>query len=243
MKTFLFVLIVIVSGASAGLVLGTLNLLFVEPSLDQAIEIENQQIFASGEEKDTPEFWVKYDGYRTWQKSGQVLAGAILGISFGSLFGLVFVFSKNSLPGKTDIQKALILAGIIWLTLYLIPFLKYPANPPTVGEPDTIVLRGILYLSFIAISGFGLVGFYQLYKKLQSRKKIIAFIGYGLFLGFAFILMPSNPDKITMSINLVDHFRTMTVLTITLFWLSLGLILGSLWNRYKPDKETQSSFN
>jgi len=110
MKTFLFIIIVIVSGAAAGIVQGGMNLIFVEPSLDQAIGIENQHLFAKGEAKDDSEFWIKYDGYRTWQKSGQVLAGAILGASIGSLFGIVFALSKNSLPGKTIIQKSLILA-------------------------------------------------------------------------------------------------------------------------------------
>ncbi len=243
MKTLLFILIVIASGTAAGLIHGGMNLVFVEPSLDQAIGIENQHLFASGEEKNTPEFWIKYDGYRTWQKSGQVLAGGILGISMGSLFGIVFALSRNSLPGKTDVKKALVLAGIMWLTIYFIPFLKYPANPPTVGDPDTVVLRGILYLAFIAISGFGAVGFYQLYKKLQSRKKIIAFIGYAVFVGIAFVLMPSNPDKISTSMDLVDHFRTMSAFTVSLYWLSLGLILGSLWNHYKPHKEITPSFN
>ena len=69
----------------------------------------------------------------------------------------------------------------MWLTIFIIPFLKYPANPPTVGDPDTVVLRSILYLSFIAISGLGAIGFYRLYKKLQSGKKIAAFIGYAVF--------------------------------------------------------------
>ena len=94
MKTFLFILIVISSGAVAGIIHGSANLIFVEPSLDQAIGIENQHLFASGEEKDTPEFRAQYDDYRIWQKSGQVLAGGILGISMSSLFGIVFVLSR-----------------------------------------------------------------------------------------------------------------------------------------------------
>jgi len=239
MKTFLFILIVISSGASSGLILGGANIVFVEPYLDQATGIENQHLFATGEEKDTPEFQIKYDGYRTWQKSGQMLAGGILGISFGSLFGIIFALSRNSLPGKTDIKKALVLAGIMWLTIYFIPFLKYPANPPTVGDPETVVLRGILYLSFIAISGFGAVGFYKLSQKLKT-KKLITIAGYAAFIVIAFIVMPENPDQITTPMDLVNHFRIMSALTISLFWLSLGLILGSLWTRYKPHKEITS---
>ena len=239
MKTFLFILIVIASGVSAGLILGGANLVFVEPYLDQATGIENQHLFASGEEKDTPEFQIKYEGYRTWQKSGQMLAGGILGISFGSLFGIIFALSRNSLPGKTDIKKALVLAGIMWLTIYFIPFLKYPANPPTVGDPETVVLRGILYLSFIAISGFGAVGFYKLSQKLKT-KKLITIAGYAAFIVIAFIVMPENPDQITTPMDLVNHFRIMSALTMSLFWLSLGLVLGSLWMHFKPHKEITS---
>ena len=68
MKTSLFIIIVLVSGALAGMVHGTVNFAVVEPYLDQAIGIENQNLFESGEEEDTPEFWVDYEGYRDWQE-------------------------------------------------------------------------------------------------------------------------------------------------------------------------------
>lgn len=239
MKTFLFIIIVMASGALAGLILGGTNLVFVEPSLDQAIGIENQHLFATGEEKDTPEFQTKYESYRTWQKTGQILAGGILGISLGALFGIVFALSRNSLPGKTDVRKSLILAGIMWLTVYFIPFLKYPANPPTVGDPETIVLREILYVTFIAISGFGALGFYKLSKKLKT-KKFIAVVGYVILILMAFVAMPDNPDQITTSMDLVNHFRIMSAFTVSIYWLSLGIILGTLWNYYKPHKEVAS---
>ena len=91
----------------------------------------------------------------------------------GSLFGIVFALSRNSLPGKNDISKAAFLSVIMWVTIYLIPFLKYPANPPTVGDGETVVLRAILYLSFIAISGLSVVAFYKLSKKLNGNKNIL----------------------------------------------------------------------
>ena len=177
MKTIIFLAIVLVSGALAGTIHGIANLAMVEPYLDEAIGIENQNLFASGEEEDTPQFWVEYDAYRDWQKSGQVLAGAILGTSIGALFGIVYALSRNSLPQGNDLKKTITLAGVMWLTMYIIPFLKYPANPPTVGDGETVVLRAILYLSFIAISGFGAVAFYQLSKKIKSKPKIIPVVG------------------------------------------------------------------
>ena len=63
------------SGVLAGLILGGANLVFVEPSLDQAIGIENQHLFATGEEKDTPEFQTKYEGFLKWRPDAYVRPG------------------------------------------------------------------------------------------------------------------------------------------------------------------------
>ena len=240
MKTSLFLLIVLISGAMAGLVHGSSNLVLVEPYLDEAIGIENQKLFSSGEAEDTLDFWVEYQGYREWQKGGQLLAGVILGISIGALFGIVYALSRNSLPGNNEVKKTLILAGLMWLTIYFIPFLKYPANPPTVGEPETVVLRSILYLSFIAISGFSSIGFYKLSKKFVGKKKLISIAGYAVFISLVFFIMPENPDPITAPMDLVTGFRIMSVLAVSSFWISVGLFLGLLWNRFQPNKEVAS---
>ena len=232
-----------IAGFLAGMIHGAANLAIVEPYLDEAIGIENQNLFASGEEKDTPQFWVEYSAYRDWQKSGQLLAGGILGMSMGALFGVVFAYSRNSLPKGHTVKKTFVLAGIMWLTIYFIPFLKYPANPPTMGDADTVVLRSILYLSFIAISGFGALGFYQLYKKLQTGKKIAAFVGYAIFISIVFALMPPNPDEITAPMDLVNGFRVMSVIAVSVFWISIAFILGVFWQRFLSDAGTKLKKN
>ncbi|MFB3114080.1 MAG: CbtA family protein [Nitrosopumilaceae archaeon] len=243
MKTGHFIGIVLLAGCFAGIIHGAANLAIVEPYLDEAIGIENQNLFASGEEKDTPQFWVEYSAYRDWQKGGQVLAGAILGTSIGALFGIVFAYSRKILPGQHNVKKALVLAGIMWLTIYLIPFLKYPANPPTVGDPETVVLRATLYLAFIAISGFSVIGFYQLSKKFQGRKKLVAVIGYATFMTAMFIVLPPNPDEIAAPMELVNGFRVMSVVAVSIFWLALGIILGLFWQKIQPDKPIQTQTN
>jgi len=240
MKTALFISIVLLSGCFAGTIHGLANLAIVEPYLDEAIGIENQNLFASGEEEDTPQFQAEYESYRIWQKGGQVLAGAILGTSMGALFGIVFALSKKVLPGEHHVKKALVLSGIMWMTIYLIPFLKYPANPPTVGDTDTVVLRSILYLSFIAISGLGAVGFYQLFKRLQKGKRIFAIIGYAAFIGSVFFLMPENPDEVTAPMDLVNGFRIMSVVAVSIFWIAIAVILGTFWQRFNPERPIET---
>ena len=241
MKTIVFISIVLISGGLAGLVHGTINFAIVEPYLDQAIGIENESLFASGEAEDTLEFWAEYESYRIWQKSGQVLAGVILGLAMGSLFGIVFALSRNSLPGKNIVTKAVFLSGLMWFTLYLIPFLKYPANPPTVGEADTVVLRMILYVSFIIISGIGVIVFYKLLTKLNKNKKYFALIGYAGLMSIAFIIMPDNPDEITAPMNLVNEFRFVSVLGVSSFWGSVGIILGLFWKKFDKTSNLEYS--
>jgi len=81
------------------------------------------------------------------------------------------------------------------------------------------------------------VGFYQLYKKLQSRKKITAFVGYAILMGIAFVVMPPNPDKINTSMELVNGFRVMFVIAVSIFWVSLATILGMVWHKFRPDSQ------
>jgi len=235
-----FIAIVLISGFVAGTIHGAVNLVIVEPYLDEAISIENRNLFTSGEAEDTPQFWVEYNSYRDWQKSGQLLAGGILGMSIGALFGIVFAYSRNSLPEGHTVKKTFVLAAIMWFTIFLIPFLKYPANPPTVGDADTVVLRGILYISFIAISGFSAVGFSRLYKKLEN-KKYLAFVGYAVFITSVFFIMPPSPDEVTAPMDLVNGFRTMSVVAVSTFWVAEAIILGALWQKYKT-KLDESSF-
>ena len=103
MKTSLFLIIVLISGAFAGFIHGSANLVLVEPYLDEAIGIENQNLFASGEEEDTLEFWIEYEGYRQWQKGGQLLAGVILN-PFTKSIGAV---TSSGLSGITKITPVI----------------------------------------------------------------------------------------------------------------------------------------
>lgn len=238
MKTLLFLTIVLVAGFSAGIIHGVVNLVVAEPFLDKAIGIENQKLFDSGQAKDTPQFWQEFNQYRTWQKQGDVLAGGILGLSMGALFGLVFAYSRHILPGENHVKKALVLAGIMWFTLFFIPFLKYPANPPTVGDPSTIFVRSTLYVSFVALSGLGALGFSRIYKKFQNNyKRVVVPLAYAVYILIVFVLMPQNPDEILAPAELLNGFRIASASTVTMFWIVDAIILGMLWQKFQPHLE------
>ncbi len=52
--------------------------------------------------------------------------------------------------------------------------------------------------------------------------------------------MPENPDEVTAPMDLVNGFRIMSVIGVSTFWLSIGFILGLLWNKFKPNREVPS---
>lgn len=232
MKATTFIAITLISGAIAGTILGAVNQIVVEPYIERAIELELEGATQSGEMINPIEF----AAYRFWQKGGETAAGTVLGLSIGSLFGIVFAYCRGSVPGSSDVKKALYVAGVMWLVLFLVPALKYPANPPAVGDPGTIYQRQGLYLAFLAISGFSALGLALLYRSvglLRTKKAMIPAIYVAIMAG-AYFAMPANPDQIHAPMDLVIGFRIASAVTITMFWGLLGVTLGAFWDRLKP---------
>ena len=235
MKALTLVGITLSSGVIAGIILAFLNLGIVEPTIDKAIALEVQKQVSSGENVNMSELI----DYRYWQKAGAFAGGAIYGAGLASLFGVVFVFARSKLPGKNNKQKAILLAGIMWLVLFLMVALKYPANPPAVGDPETIYYRETLYVGYILISGLAALGMAVIWIRTRmNSKKIIIPLMYTAIMVTAYVVMPSNPDKIEISMDLIQTFRILTAITIGIFWGTLGIIFGSLWDKFLSREQT-----
>ena len=239
MKTIIFIAITLLAGAIAGTILGAINQVAVEPYIDYAVELEMQNTNQSSQIINPAEF----TAYRLWQRGGEMLAGTILGLSIGSLFGIVFAFTHNSVPGSNNKKKALIVAGIMWFVLFLIPALKYPANPPAVGDPETIYYRQSLYVAFLMISGFSALGLAFLYRKMGALniKKSIIPMAYAAIISGAYLAMPANPDPINAPMDLVMGFRITSAITISVFWGLLGVIFGTFWDKLNPSETARIS--
>jgi predicted cobalt transporter CbtA len=240
MKAITFIAITLLAGAIAGTILGAINQVVVEPYIDHAIELEMLQQNTTAQSGQVITNPAEFAAYRFWQKGGEIIAGTILGLSIGSLYGIVFAYTRGSISGtNNNKKKALIVAGIMWLVLFLMPALKYPPNPPAVGNPETIYYRQSLYVAFLAISGFSALGLAFLYRKMMmassnnTKKKaiIIPSAVYAAIMAGAYLAMPANPDPINAPIDLVIGFRITSAITISMFWAVLGVIFGALWDK------------
>jgi hypothetical protein len=151
-------------------------------------------------------------------------------LSIGSPFGIVFAYTQGLVPGSDNKKKGIIVAGILWFVLFLIPALEYPANPPGVGDPETIYYRQILYPVFLAISGFSVLGLAFMYRNKGARhtkNTIIIPALYAAIMSVAYVGMPANPDPINAPMDLVISFRIMSAIAISAFWGLLGVIFGA----------------
>jgi predicted cobalt transporter CbtA len=232
MNSLTFIFVSLLSGVMAGVILAGVNYFVAEPFIDQAIGIEVDNSIASGEVVDFDEL----SSYRVWQKEGTFAAGAFLGLTYGAILGIIYVISRKYLPSSSDRKKALILAAIMCLSLYIVPFIKYPANPPAVGDPETIGLRDSLYTIYQLASGLIALGVSILMYKLR-RISYIKYIIPVFYLGLVasiYAIFPANPDEITAPMDLVNTFRAVTFGTMVMFYLVLGTIFGIMWNKFKP---------
>jgi hypothetical protein len=132
----------------------------------------------------------------------------------------------------------------MFFVLFLIPTLKYPAPTCRWKPRYNILQRESLYVGFIAISGFSSLALALPYtKKLvknnnrssKSKETIaIPVLLYLVIMGSAYLLFPPNPDKITISIDLIMTFRVAGAFTIGIFWASMGIAIGSFWDKLNP---------
>ncbi len=241
MNSFTLIVISILSGVIAGEILAGINLFVVEPYIDKAIGIEVKRDIAKGEQINFHEF----NAYRIWQKSGTFVAAAFLGVAYGAMIGVAYVFTRKFIPSSDDRKKAIILASLMCLALYIVPFIKYPANPPAVGNPETIGLRENLYVSYQITSGIITLGVGALFYKFRKVNHIVYIIPamYIVLISCTYLIFPPNPDKISISMELVNSFRIVTASTMTVFWILLGVVFGLLWYRFKPHGPSKIAIN
>jgi hypothetical protein len=150
------------------------------------------------------------------QRSVGIATGLILfGVAMGGLCAVAFVIAHRRTKGRIRPRLlALLLTGGGFLGIYLVPYLKYTANPPSIGHPARIQARGFLYLGMVAISVASLLGAVILARRLEKRLGMWnATLAAGLaFVVWIAIVMAILPPLGHLHSNLVNfgNFATET---------------------------------
>ncbi len=194
----------LVAGLLAGLLAGLFALFVGEPSVDQAVRLEEAAAGGAHEEEVFG---------RSTQKVGLFFATGVSGSFVGGLFGLTFAYFRGRLAGGSDWGRSLSLAAAVFAGAVLVPFLKYPANPPTVGEPTTVGARTAAYLALVALSLLATLTAWYVSRLLRRRGVSPpvrqAAVGAGLVVVVAglFAGLPAAADPGGFPAGLLWNFR------------------------------------
>jgi hypothetical protein len=233
----------IVRGIVIGIVAGLLAFgwakTFGEPAVNTAIAFETAQdqakaaaAVAAGRqpEADDPEIFS-----RAVQSGIGLLTGVVaVGAGLGGLFAVLFAFANGRLGGLGPKPTAALLALIGLVSVYVVPALKYPANPPSVGEPETIKLRTGLYFLMVAISIASTLCALWARRALIPRygawnSAILAALGYLIAIALAFLVLPPiNEVPAAFPAVTLWSFRLASLGIQTVLWMSIGILFGYL---------------
>jgi predicted cobalt transporter CbtA len=220
------------AGLIAGLVVFAFARLFGEPQVDRAIAFETSLDRAKGEAPE-PEMVS-----RKIQKSFGLLTGTVVyGTALGGIFGLVFAYARGRLSQSEPRVLSALVAGIGFVTIVLTPSLKYPANPPSVGNPETIGIRTGAYFLLIAISI--LVMALSLKARRRSSKSLgswnatlLAALLYVVIVSVLAHFLPVIDEvPVKFPASLLWKFRIASWETQAVMWSVLGLLFGWLTER------------
>lgn len=212
----------LLAGAAAGLVTGLLALLFAEPTLDAAIGLEP----AGGDELFS----------RTTQKAGLVLGLVLVGLALGALYALAYRVLPEDLRARPWTRSlALALGG--FTALYLVPFLRYPGNPPGVGDETTLDSRTSAYFLCMAL-GLAVVSAAFALSRALGRRGVPAWqrqsavaLGAVAVVAGAYALMPAAAPVGDIPADLLWDFRLRSLGLQVALWATLGAVFGALSER------------
>lgn len=209
------------AGLAGGAALALVLLLLGEETIGRAIALEQGE----GDEMFS----------RGTQQVGGVLAALVWGAALGVVFAVAFALLRRRLASSSDWRAATGLAALGFLTVTLVPFLKYPANPPGVGDPDSVGRRTALYLLMLAWSGLSTAAAWSAGRRFAARPGLAEHVRvpavvvvYVALVAVGLAGLPGSGDPVTAPAALVWRFRLASLAGTLAFWAVCGVAFGWL---------------
>ncbi|GAA2326513.1 CbtA family protein [Streptomyces caniferus] len=232
----------LVRGMLAGLAAGVLALLVAyllgEPQVDAAIAFE---------EAHSHEHEMEIVSRGVQSTAGLATGVLVYGVALGGIAALAFCFALGRIGRFGARATAALLSGAALLAVYLVPFLKYPANPPSVGDPDTIGKRTALYFLMMLLGVLLAVAATILGRRLAPKlgnwyASIAAVAAFVVAIGLAYAFLPAvNEVPHGFSATLLWQFRLSAIAIQLVLWTAFGLLFGHLAERVVPTRSAATA--
>lgn len=210
----------LLAGLIAGAIASIFHFFLTEPLIDKAIELESQGRAAASEEPVVS---------RPMQKVGLFAGFLVYGVVLANLLGLLAHAVRPWFAKLSYGQQVFWLALSLGWATGVFPLLKYPPNPPGIGEAETISYRQELFVGLIALSLIGTMVALAIERRLSGRGKFArtaVVVSYVVYLALIYFALPGNPDPVRLPADLVQSFRAFSLSGQILFWFSMG---GAFW--------------
>lgn len=240
----------LVPGAVAGLAAFAFSRVLIEPLIGAAVDYEGarehaESMLTGGDHEHGHELFTR----AVQENVGAAVGVVVFGIAMGVLFAVSYAVIRAALerrgltPAPTSL--ALLVSAGMFMAINVMPSLKYPANPPTVGLPDTVGARSSAFLTMTAVSVVGACVSVAAALALSHRwgpwrAVALAVGGYVAVMLCTMALLPSfhevpgplsGPDGLVLDgfpAEVLAEFRLYSVVNQALMWLVIGVAWACL---------------
>ncbi|MCM2387007.1 CbtA family protein [Streptomyces albipurpureus] len=233
----------LVRGMLAGLIAGGFAMAVAyflgEGPVDAAIAFEESHSHEHGGEELVS---------RALQSTAGLATGVLVfGVAIGGIAALAYCVALGRIGGFGPRATAVLVAGGALVTVYVVPYLKYPPNPPAVGDPATIGKRTALYFLMVVLSVLLAVAVVILGQRLAPQlgnwnATLVAVAAFVVAAGLAFAFLPSfNEVPEGFPATVVWEFRLATLAIQVTVWTVFGLVFGELAERLLTPQKTPAA--
>jgi hypothetical protein len=219
-------------GLAAGVLAFAFAYIFGEPQVQKAIDFEEYLARLNHEPAEAELV------SRGMQRTLGLLTGTVvMGVALGGLFALAFSWAYGRVGAFGARTTAALLALAAFLVITVIPFTKYPANPPTVGNPDTIDKRTILFIAMMTICVLAALAATRIRRDVLPRlgawnATLLAVAAFVAIVAVAQLILPAvheTPEGFPADV--LYRFRLASLGINATLWATIGLGFGAVAER------------
>jgi Probable cobalt transporter subunit (CbtA) len=226
----------LLAGVLAGLLAGFLSFAIGEPPVQAAIRLE-EAAAATPRAAATPADQVggppAFEVTRPAQRVGLVVGLALYGLAVGTLFAVASAWAVGRVEGG-DWQRSLKLGAAAVGAVVLLPALKYPPNPPAVGDPATVGQRTTLYLGLVAIGVLLALAGWAAARQLAASglpapvRQTLVGVGVAAVAAAVLAAMPTLREPVGLPADLLWSFRLASIATQAILYGGTAVLFGLL---------------
>jgi hypothetical protein len=234
----------LLAGLLAGLTTFAVAYIVGEPEVDQAIAIEeatsataaapiDDHSHTDGHTHSEGDAVVSRVNQSTW---GLATGTFTVSVAIGGVVGLAAAGAMGRIAKLSSGASTALVGGTGYVSVVLVPFFKYPATPPAVGDGDTIGQRTVLYFAYLLVSLIAAAVCAGLAVKLLDwlgveRAVFIGVATYLLTVVLVGALMPTVNEIGIFPGDVLWSFRRASIITLTTMWATICATLVILVRR------------